>query len=75
MLLPLVLCGCETWYLTSREEYWLRMFGNRVLGKVFGPNREEVTGSRKKLHNGELHDFCSSASVTQMIKSGRIQWL
>jgi len=59
--------------LTSREEYWLGMFGNRVLGKVFGPNREEVTGGRKKLHNGELHDFCSSAGVIRMIESGRIQ--
>jgi hypothetical protein len=52
----------------------MRMFGNRVLRKVFGPNREEVTGGRKKLHNGELHDFCSSAGVIQMIKSGRMQW-
>jgi hypothetical protein len=33
----------------SREEYWLKNFGNRVLRKVFGPNREEVTGGRKKI--------------------------
>jgi len=63
MLLYFVLCGCETWYLTSREEYWLRMFGNRVLRKVSGRNREEGTGGRKKLHSGELHDFYSSAGV------------
>ena len=64
MLLCVVLYGCETWYLTSREEYWLRMFGNRVLRKVFGPKRQEVTGGWKKLHE-DLH---------QMIKSGRIRW-
>ena len=74
MLLPLVLCGCEAWYLTLREEYWLRIFGYIVLRKVFGPNREQVTGGREKLHGGELHDFHSSAGVIQMIKSGRIQW-
>lgn len=46
-----------------------------MLRKVFGPNREEVTVGRKKLHNGELHDFYSSAGVIHMIKSGRAQWL
>ena len=65
MLLSLVLYGCETWYLASREEYWLGMFGNRVLRKVFGPKRQEITGGGKKLHNEELN---------QMIKSGRIKW-
>jgi hypothetical protein len=50
------------------------MFGNRVMRKVFGPNGEEVTGGRKKLHNEELHDFYPSAGVIQMIKSRRIQW-
>lgn len=71
MLIPVVLYGCETWYLTLREEYWLRMFWNRVLRKVFGPKREEVTGWCKKLHE-ELHDFYSSPGTIHMIKSGRI---
>jgi len=43
-ILPFVLCGCETWSLTLREEHRLRMFENRVLRRIFGPKREEVVG-------------------------------
>jgi hypothetical protein len=39
-----VLCGCETWSLTLREEHRLRVFENRVLRRIFGPKRDEVTG-------------------------------
>jgi len=42
--LPVVLYGCETWSLTLREERRLRVFENRVLRRVFGPKRDEVTG-------------------------------
>jgi hypothetical protein len=41
VILPVVLYGCETWSLTLREEHRLRVFENRVLGRVFGPKREE----------------------------------
>jgi hypothetical protein len=44
IILPVVLCVCETWFLTRREEHGLRMFENRVLRRIFGPMREEVTG-------------------------------
>jgi len=44
IILPVVLYGCETWSLTLREERRLRVFENRVLRKVFGPKRDEVTG-------------------------------
>jgi len=46
---PVVLCGCETWLLTLREERRLRVFENRVLRRVFGPKRDEVTGEWKKI--------------------------
>jgi hypothetical protein len=42
IIFPVVLYGCETWSLTLREEYRLRMFKNRVLRRIFGPKREEV---------------------------------
>jgi hypothetical protein len=42
--LPVVLYGCETWSLTLREKHTLRVFENRVLTKIFGPKRDEVTG-------------------------------
>jgi hypothetical protein len=44
IILPVVLYGCETWSLTLREEHRLRMFENRVLRRIFGPKRDEVTG-------------------------------
>jgi hypothetical protein len=44
ILLPVVLYGCETWSLTLREEHRLRVFENRVLRRIFGPKRDEVTG-------------------------------
>ena len=45
IILPMVLYGCETWSLTLREERRLRVSENRVLRKVFGPKRDEVTGN------------------------------
>jgi len=44
IILPVVLYGCETWSLTLREERRLRVFQNRVLRRIFGPKRDEVTG-------------------------------
>jgi hypothetical protein len=44
IILPVVLYGCETWSLTRREEHRLRVFENRVLRRIFGPKRDEVTG-------------------------------
>ena len=49
VILPFVLYGCETWPLTLWEEYRLEVFNNRMLGKVFGPNRDEVTGEWRRL--------------------------
>jgi hypothetical protein len=58
-----VLYGCETWSLTLREEYRLRVFENRVLREIFGLKRDEVTGEWRKLHNEELRDLYSSPST------------
>ena len=44
IIFPVVLYGCETWSLTLREERRLRVFENRVLSRVFGPKRDELTG-------------------------------
>ena len=57
IILPVVLYGCETWSLTLREERRLWLFENRVLRRVFGPKRDEVTGEWRKLHNEELKDL------------------
>jgi hypothetical protein len=51
IILPHVWYGCVTWSLTLREERSLRMFENRVLRRIFGPNRDEAIGEWRKLHN------------------------
>jgi hypothetical protein len=50
IILPVVLYGCETWSLTLREEHGLRVFENRVLRRIFGLTRDEVTGEWRNLH-------------------------
>jgi hypothetical protein len=69
-----VLYGCETWSLTLREEHRLRVFENRVLRRILGPKRDEVTGERRKLHNEELRDLYSSPNIIRIIKSRRMRW-
>jgi hypothetical protein len=56
IILSVVLYRCGTLSLTLREEFRLRVFENRVLRRIFGPKRDEVTGERRKLNNEELHD-------------------
>jgi hypothetical protein len=74
IILPVILYGCETWSLTLREEHRLKVFGNRVLRRIFGPKRDEVTGDWRKLHTGELHNLYSSADIIRQIKSRRMRW-
>jgi hypothetical protein len=69
-----VLYGCETWFLTLREKHRLSEFENRVLRRIFGPKRDEVTEGWRKLHNEELHNLYSSPSIIRMIKSMKMRW-
>jgi hypothetical protein len=62
------------WSLTLRKEHRLRVFENRVLRRIFGPKRDEVTGQWRKLHNKELHNLYSSPNTIRMIKSRRMSW-
>jgi hypothetical protein len=70
----MVLYGCETWSLTLREEHRLRVFEKRVLRRIFGPKRAQVTRGWRKLHNEELHNLYSSPSIIRMIKTRRMRW-
>jgi hypothetical protein len=63
VILPVVLYGCETWSLTLREERRLRVFENRMLRKIFGPMRDEITEEWRRLHNEELYGLYSSGNI------------
>jgi len=67
LISPVVLYGSETWSLTLREERRLRVFENKVLRKMFGPKRDEVTGEWRKLHNEELNDLFCSPKIIRVI--------
>jgi hypothetical protein len=59
--------------LTLRDERRLRVFESRVLGRICGPKRDEVTGEWRKLHNGELNNLYTSPNVGRVIKSRRMR--
>jgi len=75
LIFSVVFYGCESWSLTSREERWLRVFENRVLRRIFGPNRDEVRGEWRKLHNVELKDLYCSSGIVRVIKLRRVRWV
>jgi hypothetical protein len=66
--------GVKLGLLTLREDRRLRVFENRVLRRIFGPKRDEMTGEWRKLHKKELHDLYSSPSIIIIIKSRRMRW-
>jgi len=72
--LPLVLYECGTWSLTLREECRLKVSENRVLRRMFGPRRHEVTGEWRNLHKEELNDLYCSLNNVRVIKSRRMSW-
>jgi len=74
IILPVVLYECETWSLALREERRLRVFENKVLRRIFGPKRDEITGKRRKLYNEKLNDLYCSPNIVRVIKSRRMRW-
>jgi hypothetical protein len=63
IILPAVLCGCETWSLALREEHRLRVLEKRMLRKIFGSKRDKVMGEWRRLRNEELNDLYASAII------------
>jgi hypothetical protein len=57
-----------------REEHSLRVFERRVLRRIFGPKRDEVTGDWRRLHDEELNGLYSSLNIVWVMKSRRMRW-
>jgi hypothetical protein len=72
---PVVLYGGKTWSLKLREKHRLRVFENRVLRRIFGLKRDEVTGEWRKLHNEELPNLYCWPNIIRIIKSRRMRWM
>jgi hypothetical protein len=75
IILPVVSYGCETWSVTLRENYRLRVFENRVPRRIFGPTGNEVTGEWRKLHIEWFHMLYLSTNIIRQIKSRRMGWV
>jgi hypothetical protein len=74
IILSVVLYGCENLSLTLREERRQNVFDTRVLRRMFGPKRDEVTRERRKLHNEEPNNLYSSPNIVRVIKSRKMRW-
>jgi len=68
------LYGCETWSSTLTEKRKLRAFEDRGLRKLFGSNRDEVTGEWRRLHMGSFRDMYSLPNIIRVIKSWTMTW-
>jgi hypothetical protein len=68
IILPVVLYGYETLFLTLREEYRLRVYEKRALKRICGPKTEEVAGGWRRLHSEELHNLYTSPNIIGVIK-------
>jgi hypothetical protein len=75
MVFESIMCVCLTVFLPFlREQHRFRLFMNRVLRRIFGPKRDEVTGEWRKLKNRELHNLYSSPDIIRQMKSRRMRW-
>jgi hypothetical protein len=61
--------------LILRKENRLRVFGNRVLRRIFGPKRDKMAEGWRRLHKEELHNLCAAPNVIRVIKSRRMRWV
>jgi hypothetical protein len=60
--------------LSQRQEHGLKVFENRLLRRILGPTKDEVTGGWGKLHSKEIHKLHFSANIVRAIKSRRMRW-
>jgi hypothetical protein len=76
VILPIGVYRCETWSLTLREGQRPRVFENRVLRRIFGAKRNEVTGEWKKLHNEKLYNlFLPMYHLADLVKEDEVSWI
>jgi hypothetical protein len=72
--LPVVLCGCEAWSFTLREECRIGVFKNRIQRRIFMP-KKDANGEWRRLHKNERHSLYRSPNIVKVIKSIRFEWV
>jgi hypothetical protein len=75
IIFRVVLCGCETWSLTLREEHMLKVFDNRVLRRILGLRGGEITGKWRRIHNQEFYGPYSPQNIIRVVKPRRMRWV
>ena len=75
VVVVVVVEGFETQFRILEKQLRLRIFGNRVLRKIFGRKRDEVTRGWVSSHNEEIYNACCSLDVNRTVKSSRIRWI
>jgi hypothetical protein len=73
LIRPVVLYGCESWTLTTKEEERLKIFERKILRKIYGPSC--VNGIWRIKYNDELYNTYKEPSIVKMIKISRLEWL
>jgi hypothetical protein len=74
IILAVVLCGCETWSFTLREDRRLRVFESRVMRRIYGPKRYGVTRNWRRVHIEELTDLYSAPNIILVLNSRIMRW-
>ena len=73
-LWPVVLCECETWFITLTRQHMLGMFENRLHRNIFGLNTKKVRWKQRKQHTGEFHDLPFLPNIIWVINARSIGW-
>jgi hypothetical protein len=75
VLRPVVTYGSETWTLTAKNQQALEVFKRKVLRKIYGPKRDEISNEWRTRYNSELQELYQEPNITSFIRGQRLRWI